>query len=795
MRKYELKALDDAFLSFLGSSGTNLLEKLLEKRRTSFPISSVEIFQISQVLEDFLIDYFNVDIRFYKERLTKMEQKVFVKKNFVQRKVFAHFKHFEGEIPTKMTEEEFVLKVLSGENEEELKHYARFVLFTEEGKAWHKGQTTFNLPKPITKPFKITEEGRAIYEGEGEFFLTEDENFWMANYCIHCHKQKRDYCRTENPFSHTKGCPLDQKISEMNLLKSKGLIFAPLAVMMIDNPLCILTGHRICNDCKKACIFQKQTPVDVPSVETQILLDVLNLPFGFEFYFLLTQWNPLLTKNFLPNERNGKKILVCGAGPSGILSSYYSLKEGFDVLMIDGLKLARINHEGLIENINQISRKIKGFGGVMEYGITERWNKNLLALTQILLERMAGFEILGGKKFGTDITFKWAKNQGFIHVFMCIGAGMPNLPKNFEVRKGVFTASNFLMSMHLEKEWQEKNVKSPVLVVGSGLTAMDVCLLAKKRGLETLLFSRGKFENSRAFKGNELELEDVLASDVKAFEEREFCKIYGDFALFYNKITQKEEVFPFGSLVFALGTSPNLNPIAEENFEDTSFFSIMGDLDKNYEGSVVKALASVKNKKDEIFNLLHGIVKKQEIAISRDEILSISNHKNLIRLEIMPSIMPESLNVFDVYKLQILEEDCHTIPLTLFEWTSQSLIFYIKPVGDGTKKLTKNCKILLTKSSSCKYKFDKVFTDDEDFVGLAGAFHISNYEYKNNCSLFYVKNINSTKHLCKPHDFIFLFPEMNCMLSGVCSRCLRQKADGTFFYSCKENIIQINELS
>ena len=57
--------------------------------------------------------------------------------------------------------------------------------------------------------------------------------------------------------------------------------------------MCAATGHRICNDCMKACIYQKQEPVDIPQVETRTLKDVLALPWGFEIYSLLTRWNPL----------------------------------------------------------------------------------------------------------------------------------------------------------------------------------------------------------------------------------------------------------------------------------------------------------------------------------------------------------------------------------------------------------------------------------------------------------------------------------------------------------------------
>ena len=60
------------------------------------------------------------------------------------------------------------------------------------------------------------------------------------------------------------------------------------------------TGHRICNDCMKACIYQKQDPVDIPQVETRTLKDVLELPWGFEIYSLLTRWNPLNFARPLP---------------------------------------------------------------------------------------------------------------------------------------------------------------------------------------------------------------------------------------------------------------------------------------------------------------------------------------------------------------------------------------------------------------------------------------------------------------------------------------------------------------
>ena len=99
-----------------------------------------------------------------------------------------------------------------------------------------------------------------------------------ANYCIECHNQGKDSCSKglrdrksgqyqKSPFGVTlAGCPLEEKISEANTVKAAGHPVGALAMIAVDNPLCAATGHRICNDCMKACIYQKQEPVDIPQI-------------------------------------------------------------------------------------------------------------------------------------------------------------------------------------------------------------------------------------------------------------------------------------------------------------------------------------------------------------------------------------------------------------------------------------------------------------------------------------------------------------------------------------------------
>ena len=106
----------------------------------------------------------------------------------------------------------------------------------------------------------------------------------------------------------------------MNLLKSEGFSDRRAGDGAVDNPLVAATGHRICNDCMKACIYQKQEPVDIPQIETRTLKDVLGLPWGFEIYSLLTRWNPLNLRRPIPRPATGRTVLVVGLGPGRLQS-------------------------------------------------------------------------------------------------------------------------------------------------------------------------------------------------------------------------------------------------------------------------------------------------------------------------------------------------------------------------------------------------------------------------------------------------------------------------------------------
>jgi len=349
-------------------------------------------------------------------------------------------------------------------------------------------------------------EGFALTDAGADLVGALDE----THYCIWCHEQGKDSCskglKEKAPAAGFRksafgvplaGCPLEERISEFQMVKSRGQPLAALAIICVDNPMVAATGHRICNDCMKSCIYQKQDPVNIPQAETRTLKDVLELPWGFELYSLLTRWNPLNLRRPLPLAPSGRRVLVVGLGPAGFTLAHHLMNDGHAVVGIDGLKIEPLPAElagvdalgqrvpfepvrdvrSLYEPLD--ARVMAGFGGVAEYGITVRWDKNFLKLIRLLLERRATFAMFGGVRFGGTLTLDDAWTLGFDHVALCVGAGKPTvLDIPHGLARGVRAASDFLMALQLTGAAKLDSIANmqlrlPVVVVGGGLTAID----------------------------------------------------------------------------------------------------------------------------------------------------------------------------------------------------------------------------------------------------------------------------------------------------------------------------------
>ena len=552
-RREGLVRLDAVFLEQLRASNGDLHTRLTEARLNPEALAAKKqsdlIIEVAPHVEDFVGELFHIEsaVKSLQARHDKLAPIYAFKRKFVQKKAIsgvtkeqaseidglalaAELEMLFSEPLTEQSFFEHVSRWLDDEAEhasqlQTAAQFAAWASLSPAGIAKYRHGVLFRVPHKLD-PAHLVHVETVEVDGVARFALPKHElrhreGFKLtdagmnlsgaldqANYCIKCHNQGKDSCSTglrEKDGSFKKsgvgvtlaGCPLDEKISEMNVVKQRGNSIGALAITTVDNPMCAGTGHRICNDCMKSCIFQKQDPVDIPQVETRTLKDVLDLPWGFEIYSLLTRWNPLHLSRPFPREDSGYKVLVVGLGPAGFTLSHHLMNDGHTVVGIDGLKIEPLpaNISGVdamggrvkfrpIHDVNELyeslnDRVMAGFGGVAEYGITVRWNKNFLKVIRLLLERRGEFSMFGGVRFGGALTIDSAFELGFDHVALCAGAGRPTvIPMKNGLSRGVRQASDFLMALQLTGAAKMNSVanlqvRMPIVVIGGGLTAID----------------------------------------------------------------------------------------------------------------------------------------------------------------------------------------------------------------------------------------------------------------------------------------------------------------------------------
>jgi len=566
-RSEALERLDGQFMARLRSRDAGLAERLLAARDAPAAVARKDeatlLLELAPHLEAFVAELFDVaaEASALAEAHIGLTPLYEMKRQFVQRRAGTRYKAeqaaafdaeglraelrsaFGGQFD-ELTFARHVSAWLKDEPSnaarlESAAKYAAWALLTPAGRSFHRDGLLFKAPAR-TDPYHLLAHAREReVEGVRQFSIEPDHirrrhGFQLTDagtdlagaldqihYCIWCHNQSKDSCSTglrekqpagaAAPVVFKKsafgvplaGCPLEEKISEFHSAKAQGLAIAALALITVDNPMAAATGHRICNDCMKSCIYQKQEPVNIPQAETRALKDVLGLPYGFEIYSLLTRWNPLNLQRPFPRPASGRKVLVVGMGPAGFTLAHHLMNDGHAVVGIDGLKIEPLEPslsgvqadgtripfepvrdiESLMEPLDD--RVMAGFGGVAEYGITVRWDKNFLKVIRLLIERRGEFALYGGVRFGGTFTVEEALappengGLGFDHVALAMGAGKPttlDIPNG--LARGVRTASDFLMALQLTGAAKTDSIANmqlrlPVVVIGGGLTAID----------------------------------------------------------------------------------------------------------------------------------------------------------------------------------------------------------------------------------------------------------------------------------------------------------------------------------
>ena len=175
-------------------------------------------------------------------------------------------------------------------------------------------------------------------------------------------------------------------------------------------------------------------------------------------------------------EKNGHKVAVIGAGPSGLTCAGDLARLGYDVTIFEALHKA---------------------GGVLSYGIPEfRLPKSAVVDQEVENVKNLGVRIETNVIIGKSITVdELLTEEGFEAVFIGSGAGLPmfmHIPG--ENANGVFSANEFLTRNNLI------HCGKKVAVVGGGNVAMDAARTALRLGAEVHIIYRRSEEELPARK-------------------------------------------------------------------------------------------------------------------------------------------------------------------------------------------------------------------------------------------------------------------------------------------------------
>ncbi len=265
-------------------------------------------------------------------------------------------------------------------------------------------------------------------------------------------------------------CPAGENIQGWLYHAESGDYEQAWRVLVEDNPLPAVTGRVCYHPCESACNRgQMDNPVGINSVERFLGDEAIKRGWKFS----------------VPAHLSGKRVLVVGAGPSGLSAAYH---------------LARMGHSVEIQEAGPLA------GGMMRFGIPKyRLPRDVLdAEVQRILD--LGVQL----KLNCKVASIAQSMLGFDAAFLAVGA---HIAKRAYIPAGdaahIIDAVSVLRSM----EGEEKPMLGRrVVVYGGGNTAIDVARTARRLGAtDAIIVYRRTREKMPA---HDFEVEEALQEGV-----------------------------------------------------------------------------------------------------------------------------------------------------------------------------------------------------------------------------------------------------------------------------------------
>lgn len=182
--------------------------------------------------------------------------------------------------------------------------------------------------------------------------------------------------------------------------------------------------------------------------------------------------DPILESNtalFERAETSGKRVAVVGAGPAGLSCAH---------------RLAMLGHEVVV--FNRDSKP----GGLNEFGIAAYKTVDNFAQREVdYILSIGGIELRNNVSLGTEVSLDSLCDE-FDAVFLGIGLGAVNeLGIKDESLVGVENAIDYIAALRQSADKSTLPVARRVLVIGGGMTAIDIAVQSKRLGAEQVVIA------------------------------------------------------------------------------------------------------------------------------------------------------------------------------------------------------------------------------------------------------------------------------------------------------------------
>jgi NADPH-dependent glutamate synthase beta subunit-like oxidoreductase len=302
------------------------------------------------------------------------------------------------------------------------------------------------------------------------FAITLDPGSSLANHTGTWRTNRPVYVDRLPPCNNA--CPAGEDIQGWLFYGESGEYRRAWQELVKNNPMPAVMGRVCYHPCENVCNRGSlDEPVSIHAVERFLGDEARKHGWKFE----------------RPSERSGKKVLIVGAGPSGLSAAYH---------------LARLGHDVTIKEAGPMA------GGMMRFGIPKyRLPRDVLDAE---IDRILALGVELELEARVDNILESMKAGGFDAAFLAVGA---HIAKRTEIpaltARRILDAVSVLRGMETGEAPQ---LGRRVVVYGGGNTALDVARTAKRLGAsEALIVYRRTREQMPA---HESELQEALEEGV-----------------------------------------------------------------------------------------------------------------------------------------------------------------------------------------------------------------------------------------------------------------------------------------